>query len=390
MSFRPALPASLATTSLFGASALLFLLGTPACGSTPPTAGTGGAVGTGGALPSTGGGPATGGAAPGTGGSGSGGAPGTGGVGTGGASGGDSGSGGDVGSGGGGSLSLVLPIDVSATEFKLEFGSYKFAVDPTQGARITEFSLGGTNLITPVMVVGDALSGGSTFWTSPQADWSWPPIDAIDRSAYTATVTGSTIDLVGGAATVGAAMLHVEKAFTADLAAEAIDLVYEIHNDGGSAASLAPWEVSRLDRGGMTFWHGAKAPDAGARWDFEPTLVDGVYWWDDSLTAASELTDHKVSSDGEEGWVAHVDGDLLFIKSWTPVAVADIALDHGEVELYLGAGFIELEVQGPEADIAAAGSSTFTVRWYVRTLPVGTDVSVGSAALLAAVDAVLP
>jgi len=397
MSHRPFLPKSRPGASAFLPAGLLpglflpalgLLLGAPACSSSPPATGSGGALGSGGAA-TTGGGPGSGGAS--TGGSASGGAPGTGGtLGSGGASGGGVGTGGEVGSGGSAGLSLVLPIEESATSYRLEFGSYRFVVDPTQGARVTEFSLGGTDLIIPVFEAGEALSGGSTFWTSPQADWSWPPIEAIDRSAYTPTVTGSTIDLLGGTGTVGTSTVHVEKSFTADLSAEAVDLVYEIHNEGSGAASLAPWEVSRLARGGLTFWPGAKAPGAGIRWDFEPTLLEGVYWWDDAATAAADLLDHKVSSDGEEGWVAHVDGDLLFVKTWTPVATADIALDHGEVELYLGDGFIELEVQGPLAAIPAAGSSTFNVRWTVRTLPVGTDVSVGSAALLAAVDALVP
>jgi hypothetical protein len=47
-------------------------------------------------------------------------------------------------------------------------------------------------------------------------------------------------------------------------------------------------------------------------------------------------------------------------------------------------------MQGAEAAIAAGGATTFEVTWFVRTLPEGTDVSVGSTDLLAAVDAILP
>jgi len=396
--FPPRLARRLLARPVLAAPLLMggLLLG-PACDPSPPPVGTGGGVGTGGtsgiggagAQPGTGGTLASGGAV-GTGGATtSGGATSTGGGG--GATGGQSATGGAGGGSGGAGLTLVEPIERSAGSFVLEFGDYLFEVDPTRGARIVTFSLAGTNLLSPTMLTtGDpvVLNGGSTFWLSPQASWNdWPPVPEIDEDPYEATVAGSTIQVVSAGATVGSAMVHIEKSFSADLAAEAVDIVYEIHNDGAAPATFAPWEISRLARGGMTFWPGGPPPDAGARFDFQPTLVNGVYFWDDS---ASSAVDDKVSSDGEQGWVAHVDGDLIFVKSWTPVAAADIALNHGEVELYLGDGFIEMEVQGPEGEIAAAGTSTFAVRWYVRPVPVGTDVSVGSADLLALVDAILP
>lgn len=367
------------------------LLAASACSpSVTPPAGSGGSGGA--PVTSGGGSPAVGGS-PATGGSGTGGVPAVGGApasgGNGGSSGGTPGTGGDAGSGGASGLTLVEPIMRSATSYVLEFGNTKFEVDPTQGARVVTYSLGGTNLLSPLAETAEeALNGGSTFWLSPQSAWDWPPIAAIDRDAYTPTVTGTTIDLVGPSATIETSTVHIEKSFSADLAAGAVDLTYSIHNDGAAVAPYAPWEVTRLDRGGLTFWPGAKATAGTVRWEFEPTSMDGVYWWDDS--ASSGMENNKVSSDGEEGWVAHVVGDILFVKTWTPVATADIAPDHGEVELYLGAGYIELEVQGPQTDIAVAGTTSFAVRWYVQPLPAQTDVSVGSAALLAAARALAP
>jgi hypothetical protein len=321
-----------------------------------------------------------------------GGAPASGG--TGGSSGGSSGSGGgDSGGSGGGGLTLVEPVMRSATSYVLEFGNTKFEVDPTQGARVVAFSMGTVNLLSPLMDTTDsppALNGGSTFWLSPQSAWNWPPIAAVDRDAYEVTVNGNTIDLVGSSATIETSTVHIEKSFTANLSAGCVDLSYEIHNEGAAVAPYAPWEVSRLDRGGLSFWPGVQATAGTVRWEFEPTAIDGVLWWDDAASAAASLTNNKVSADGEEGWAAHVAEGLLFVKTWTPVAVGDIAPDHGEVELYLGNGYIELEVQGPQADIPAAGSTSFAVRWYVQPLPAGTDVSVGSAALLAAARALVP
>lgn len=376
---------------LWAALAALFG-GASACGGTPtPPVGTGGTGSGGGPAASggagSGGAPASGGVVGSGGAPSSGGAPATGGASTTGGSGGQAATGGGS-TGGGSGLTLVEPIERSDSSFVLEFGDYLFEVDPTQGARVVTFSLAGTNLLRPVMLTGDPmwLTGGATFWLSPQVAWNWPPVPEIDQEPYEAMVVGSTIEVVGASATVDSSPVHVEKSFAADLTGEGVIIVYEIHNEATTPVSYAPWEISRHARGGMTFWPGARAPDAAAEWEFEPTLVEGVYYWDDSVSAASDV---KISADGE-GWVAHVEGDLLFVKSWTPVPAEDIALLQGEVELYLGDGFVEVEVQGPYGEIAAAAASSFEITWYVRALPEGTDVSVGSADLLAAVDAVLP
>src|SRR6187551_292958 len=168
--------------------ALGFSLYASGCSPAAPPTASGGS----GPLPSgggegVGGAPATGGASSG-GTLGSGGAAPTGGAG-GGSSGGTPGSGGEVGSGGATALTLVEPIERSATEFVLEFGDTKFVVDPTQGARVVTFSLAGTNLLVPTALsTGDpvVLNGGSTFWLSPQAAWGdWPPVAEIDSDAYT-------------------------------------------------------------------------------------------------------------------------------------------------------------------------------------------------------------
>lgn len=370
---------------------MLGALWTPACGSSGSPDGSGGA-GSGGAPTGSGGVPTSSGGALTTGGAiGSGGDPGAGGVLTTGGAGATTGSGGDVGSGGVGSgggpgLALVEPIMRGDDSYVLEFGDYLFEVDPTHGSRVVTFSLAGTNLLRTA-TDAELYTGGATFWLSPQAIWEWPPVPAIDGDAYQVTVAENTIQTVGGPATVGSASVHVEKSFAADLVNEGVNIVYEIHNDGAAPVSFAPWEISRHARGGFTFWPGARAPDAGAEWEFEPTLIEGVYYWNDAGKAQSDV---KISADGEEGWVAHVSGSLLFVKTWTPVPAADIALNQGEVELYLGDGFVEVEMQGPEAEIAPGAASSFEVKWFVRALPDGTDVSEGSADLLAAVDAILP
>lgn len=60
------------------------------------------------------------------------------------------------------------------------------AIDAREGARITSFTLGGKEIIGP---------GGSTFWTSPQDPWGWPPIPEHHDKAYKVTATKTRLNL---------------------------------------------------------------------------------------------------------------------------------------------------------------------------------------------------
>lgn len=321
-----------------------------------------------------------------TGGAGTGGASDSGGASSGGAATGGEGSGGTLGTGGegtGGMLTLIEPVERGADSYVLEFGNTFFEVDPTQGARIVSFSHAGTNLLRPTELVSAGepfLNGGSTFWLSPQTAWDadpesdWPPPPVIDADPYAVTLVENAITAKSGTATIGmGAQFSVEKRFAADLAAEGIDITYTITNEGEMTASYAPWEVSRHGRGGLTFWPGAEVETG------EFTLgapQDGVIWWDDSSSSATG----KVFSDGSEGWIAHVEGGVLLVKVWADHSA--LAPTHGEVELYLGDGYIEIEEHGPYGSIASSGSTPWNIRWYVRPLDASVDIAPGSAALL--------
>ena len=93
--------------------------------------------------------------------------------------------------GGGDKPPIFTPVSVTSdgSIHTLTLGDLKMVVDGAKGARITEFSLQGTN----VLVTRDQNHDnyGSTYWPSPQASWCalgggcWPPPAAIDSGAYT-------------------------------------------------------------------------------------------------------------------------------------------------------------------------------------------------------------
>lgn len=316
---------------------------------------------------------------PGIGGSDTGGAVGTGGdesTGTGGVDGG----GGTEGTGGAGAT-LKEPVEQSDGTFVYEFGNVRFVIGPKDGARILEFSYSGENVLPKL----DADNWGSTFWTSPQASWNagtWPPEAIINTSTYTASLTGTTVTLSNAASALGSTMVTIKKEVTPNLALEAIDIIYTITNTGTSAVSVAPWEISRVAPGGITFFPlGTDGPTQTPGNNDLDTVADGGIEWfvEASQTYGStNYGNHKIYADGTEGWLAHTTSTgLIFMKLFNDVAFSTTAPDHGEVELYSNGNYVEVEVQGSMVSLAAGASLSFPVRWVLR--PAASAVAVGTA-----------
>src|SRR5215471_14365094 len=143
----------------------------------------------------------------------------------------------------------VKPV-VREGRFLLEAGDAALEVDPSKAGRITALRLGGRNLLTGPDV--DAGNYGSTFWTSPQSQWGWPPVPEIDSAPFAAAIEGDAVVMRGP---VSAALaVSVDKRFSTDAARGAFRLEYRIQNRGAAPTRLAPWEITRVAPGGLTFY----------------------------------------------------------------------------------------------------------------------------------------
>jgi hypothetical protein len=289
--------------------------------------------------------------------------------------------------GGSGCATLTGPVERSGA-YVLEFGDIYFAVDAA-GGKVIEFKrAGGSNLFTTSAI--HETNFGSTLWTAPQVDWDWPPVTAIDSDPYTVDVdeTAGVISMTSmGTPSVGP-NVTVTKVFTANLCDETIDITYTVTNSGTDAAGFAPWEVTRVVPGGLSFW-GAEEGLLGAS-VLEAEYVIDTYWFDHMVDTEG---DRKLFSEGTQGYLAFTDGTDLFVKSFSDVPASGHPPDHGEIEVYEDAadGYVELEVVGSYAEIAAGASATLAMRWYLRPMPEGATRTVGDAALKAAVaDLIAP
>lgn len=271
--------------------------------------------------------------------------------------------------------------EVNGTIYRWRLGDLSLEVDAAQGARVTAFRIGAENVLTGPDI--NPLNFGSTFWTSPQADWNWPPPVELDSGPY--AVSGTGAELTFTSAPAEPLGVQVSKQFRIDGANETIDITYAIENKGPAPRTLAPWEISRLATGGLTFF-----PVGGG---IQPTSVlkvreiDSVVWFEYD---AKSITDHqKMFAHGAEGWIAHVDlpRRMLFLKSFPEISPEEQAPGEAQLELYADPThtYVEVEQQGPYRTIAPGERLEWTVTWRLRRIPLGVDLVAGNKDLLALV-----
>jgi hypothetical protein len=275
--------------------------------------------------------------------------------------------------------SALTPV-IDGTVHTFTSGEYAYAVDAARAGRLVSFSLGGRNILTTAKNAEDN-NWGSTFWTSPQSDWNWPPPAEIDPGAYAARISGDVLS-VASAVAPGLG-LSVTKEFSFDADKEVLTIEYGIINKGAQARAVGPWEISRVATGGLTFFPmGDGAPWKGFQELLPLDLRGGVAWFAAGTVAATN--DQKVFADGREGWIAHVAGDLLLVKAFADTTPAQAASGEAEIELYVDPGrtYVEVENQGACVKLEPGAATTWPVRWFLRRLDKGIAAKPGSAQLL--------
>jgi hypothetical protein len=276
---------------------------------------------------------------------------------------------------------------VNGSVCSFSFGDTVFAVDAAVAGRIVTCALAGKNILTRAKHREDN-NWGSTFWTSPQSDWNWPPPAEMDPNPYRARLDGNTLVVEG--TPMPALGLAVTKRFSVDAGYGVIAIDYGIVNRGQQARKVAPWEISRVAAGGLTFFPmGDGQPWKGFQELLPLTIISGVAWLPPDTAPAA--ADRKSFADGREGWIAHVAGDLVLVKSFPGIAAAQAAPGEAEIELYTDPGrtYVEVENQGAYVELAPGAALSWPVRWRLRKLDAGITVEPGSAALLAFVRGLL-
>lgn len=252
-------------------------------------------------------------------------------------------------------------------EFSLEFGTTCFRVDASVGGRITEFSARGENVLCPLDDLGAWTNGGSTFWTSPQSAWGWPPNPLVDRAQYSARLDGAAarLTLESPPFELSGSTLTLTKRFWPDLEREAVMVEYVVQNHG-PAVSLAGWEISRVPAAGRTFFAGREARALGGLPSPLTTSEASGWIW---MEHAEQHAEAKLGADAVGGFVGYAGPRLLFLKTFDAEPPATSAPGEAQVELYVKPGsYVEIEQQGPYRELGAGAELAYRVAWYIRSL----------------------
>lgn len=283
----------------------------------------------------------------------------------------------------------IEPVDATWVQvgntWTVLVGSNTMRVDEA-GGRIIGFFLGRTEVIVPESAVSGSSAGnennyGSTFTLAPQADSGWPPPAHIDTAAYTATAAGSELTLVSRSGNINGSPIQVTKVLTADAASGSVTVDYRVKNEGTTAVSWAPWQITRVPRDGITFFPTGSAlagrpteltlATAGTYsfWKYNAADVDDNDWGD------------KVIADGSKGWLAHAAEHVLFLMQFPDAAPAKAAPGEGEIAIYASRqdAYVEIEPQAEYTPVAAGETLSWKVKWSLHVIPQTVERAVGTS-----------
>ena len=239
---------------------------------------------------------------------------------------------------------------------ELKTGLLSATIDTGAGGKVLSLKYDGREVISQSQMPE---AFGSTFWTSPQKEWNWPPVPEFDKYPYEIEEDGSTLTITSGVSTkLG---FRVKKRFTTDERDHSLVVTYTIINEGKDAKKVAPWEITRVPNEGLIFFD-APVESITPAGLMPFTASDGIAWY--KADTANE--NRKINADGK-GWLAYLNQDLLLVKRFEDLSPTQPAPGEAEIQVYVNRGktYIELESQGAYTTLNPGGQLSWTVKWYL-------------------------
>ena len=240
--------------------------------------------------------------------------------------------------------------------YQLSTDKMTMTVDAGFGGRIRSFCYDGKEILSQKKWPE---TFGSTFWTSPQKEWNWPPVPEYDKQPYMVELNDGRLVMTSQ---VSQRMkFRIRKEFSADEADHAFVVTYSVINEGEEARKVAPWEITRVVNTGLIFFD-VPADSIWPEGLLSFSSNQGVSWY----TADEAAANRKVNADGK-GWLAYYGGGLLMVKRFQDLGPGQPAPGEAEIQVYVNRGktYIELESQGAYTLLQPGESLSWTVRWYL-------------------------
>ena len=214
-------------------------------------------------------------------------------------------------------------------KYIIKNGEVTMTID-VNGGKIMSYKYGDAEVISQTRFPN---SFGSTFWTSPQKEWNWPPVPEFDRNPYTVE-NGDKFVMTSQVSEK--LKYRVTKTFTPNKKDQSITVTYTIKNESDETRKVAPWEITRVPN-------------------------DGIIFFDAPIEAIS-----KINADGK-GWLAYCANGLLMVKKFDDLEASQPAPEEAEIQVYVNMRktFIELESQGAYTELKPGAELKWTVTWYL-------------------------
>ena len=259
---------------------------------------------------------------------------------------------------GGLTLSAQTVNSLENGKYSLSVGDVTLTVDASRGGKIVSYKYKDTEILSQTRMPN---SFGSTFWTSPQSEWNWPPVPEYDTKPFNAEVTDGKLVLTGEKSKRFG--YRVRKEFVADTKDNAIVITYTLINESGETRKVAPWEISRVPNGGILFFDAKEVTPANNMAGLPFVYEKKAAWY----VLDEDRVNRKINADGK-GWLAFCDKGLLFVKKFPDLKPAEPAPAEAEIQIYANPGktFVEIEEQGAYTTLNAGEELSWTVRWYLE------------------------
>ena len=142
-------------------------------------------------------------------------------------------------------VALLLSSAAMAQNKEVRIGDVTMTINPEKGAKIMSLKYQDQEVISQLKWPE---SFGSTFWTSPQKEWNWPPVFELDKGVY--EVVEKDGHLLMTSPVSEKLKYRVRKDFSTDKKDGAIVITYSIINESGEERKVAPWEITRVPNAG--------------------------------------------------------------------------------------------------------------------------------------------
>lgn len=253
-------------------------------------------------------------------------------------------------------------MNMGESKYRIEIGNLSMTIDAAGGAKIRSFKYKDAEVISQSPM---RETFGSTFWTSPQKEWNWPPVAEYDKLPYTVEQTSTSLVMTSQVSPKY--KYRIRKEFRADAGDNAIAITYFIINESDETRRVAPWEITRVPNEGIVFFDASSGTITPA--DLIPfTQEYGVSWYHTDARNGNR----KINADGK-GWLAYTNNNLLLVKTFPDLESSQSAPAEAEIQLYVNSGktYLELESQGAYTELKPGESLSYTVRWYL--MPVNSE-----------------